>query len=294
MYRTVVCLALVVGCGSADPGDGDADAGVDGGPDYPAPRTDLVPSVGTDATLDLATWNIENFPLNPATPALVADLVASLDLDIVAVQEIEDLDAWQELLDRLPEHDGVISTHTYSNGTFQKVGFLYKADVVSLSEPTLLFENMGYEFPRPPLSVTVTADDLDFVLITLHLKAGRGDEDRQRRTDAVVALEQHIADTVAGVDPEVVVVGDYNEVVTSTGGRAVFDPFLDQPAAYTLATDELATEGRFTFVPSHSMLDHMVRTASVPEGTVVIPPLDVQLLGYENGVSDHLPVVMSL
>jgi endonuclease/exonuclease/phosphatase family metal-dependent hydrolase len=300
LFRLSLLVALLAfalgGCRTPETGDA-LDAGVDSDPGYPDPRTDLVPPIGTPGALDIATWNIENFPRNAATPALVADLIASLDLDVVAVQEIEDLSAWEELLARLPDHDGVISTHTYSNGTFQKVGFIYRSAVVTVGEPARLFDNMGYEFPRPPLSVAVTAGSVDFELITLHLKAGRDFEDRERRDAAMIELEAHIADHVATIDEDVVVLGDFNEVITSTGGRAVFDPFLAS-GGYTLHTEQLAAEGRFSFVPSQAILDHVISTTALADelagGEAQIPPLHIQLVNYENAVSDHLPVAVSM
>ena len=41
---------------------------------------------GSDATLDIITWNIENFPKESTTLEYVQDLILSLDPDIVALQ----------------------------------------------------------------------------------------------------------------------------------------------------------------------------------------------------------------
>jgi len=296
-FVAVLTSLVAVACGSAD-GTPDAGSELDGA-GYPAPRTDLVPKIGTDNALDIGTWNIENFPRNTSTAALVADLIASMDLDIIAVQEIEDILAWDELVERLPDHDGVISPHTYTNGSFQKIGFLYKRDLVELTEPEMLFTNMGYEFPRPPFATKATvAGGPDLTLITVHLKAGRDFDDRDRRTLAIEALETHVADVITPVDPDVLLLGDFNETITSSVPRAVFDPFLDKPDSYHLHTDQLALEGRFSFVPSRSILDHLISSSSLADefaGSIgQIPPLHVQLVNYENAVSDHLPVVVSM
>ena len=40
----------------------------DGDTGYPTPRSDLVPAVGTAGALDVACWNIENFPRTADTP----------------------------------------------------------------------------------------------------------------------------------------------------------------------------------------------------------------------------------
>ncbi|RMH37098.1 MAG: hypothetical protein D6689_21425 [Deltaproteobacteria bacterium] len=275
----------------------DAAAGADAVPPYPPPRTDLVPAVGTASAIDVATWNVENFPKTPQTPRLVADLIASLDLDVVALQEIASVDAFDELVARLRGYDGVLSPHTYSDGSYQKIGIVYRRDVVSVDDVRLLLSDHGYELPRPPLAVEVSiaGSSLDFRAVAVHLKAGFDADDRSRRAAAVALIEAEVA---MDPDPEVVVVGDFNEVVTSDAGRAVFAPFFDAADHYVVLTDGLAQSGAETFLPSGAMIDHAVATAdlaaSVAADTIDVPPLADELVGYRDAVSDHLPVVIAV
>ena len=103
---------LIVGCRATPEQSGDisdaAPLGPDGQFDYPAPRTDLVPKAGSDRTFEIATWNIENFPKRTSTVSTVADIIASLDLDMLALQEVEDIDAFNELVERLRGYEGII------------------------------------------------------------------------------------------------------------------------------------------------------------------------------------------
>src|SRR5688572_6569034 len=97
--RRLLCLALLVGCTrQADFGSADAQPDADPNNPFPPPRTDLVPAIGTEGTLEIATWNIENFPGAATTPEVVADLIASMDLDVIVCEEIADESAWNELL----------------------------------------------------------------------------------------------------------------------------------------------------------------------------------------------------
>lgn len=269
---------------------------------FPPPRDDLVPRIGSDDAIDIATWNLEHFPLESGTPRLVADLITSMDLDLVAVQEIEDTDAFDELVERLRDFDAIVSSHTYGNGSYQKIGFLYRRDVVQLSGGALLFGDRGYVFPRPPLQAIVTAvsaagEPFDFVAITLHLKAGRDAEDRERRHDAVRVLEDHVRELVASVDEDVILLGDFNEVVTTDEGTATLAPLLDA-TRYRMHTAPLAEAGAATFLPSSVVLDHVVSTAALADelagGDDEIPDLEDQLGGYRSVISDHLPVVVSV
>lgn len=296
----VACVALAA-CRDVAPA-------IDAPPDsevwpYPPPRTDAAEPVGSAATLEIATWNIENFPAGAGTPAYVADLITSLDLDLLVVQEIADEAAWRELLDRLREHDGVLSSHRYSVNDYQKVGVIYRAAMVTPGAPALLFPTDPYEFPRPPLSLPISIDDgvhaaLQIELIGVHLKAGVGVQDGERRRAALEALDAHLrAQIDAGGEDEVILAGDYNEIVSTQAGRENLAAILDAPDRYTLRTRPNADAGEISYVPfGGRLLDHIATTAGLAEelagARVVIPRLHATYSGYVNHVSDHLPVIL--
>ena len=291
------------GGAGGDQGD-DSGAGGDGtGDDGGDPVGGEVDPIGSDAAVDIAAWNIENFPADANTPAVVAALITSLGLDLVAVEEIADEDAFDELLALLPGYQSLLSVHEYSPGEYQKVGYIYRSDVVELDPQDLLFQDDTFQFPRPPFQVGVTVPDaaggvVEFTAIVLHLKAGTATEDRHRRHDAMITLEQHVRELVDGGADKVIVLGDYNEILTSEAGRDVFAPFLSATDRYTVQTDDLAQSGAATFVPTGRMLDHIVTTsgftADVSESGPLIPPLDVEVPDYVDRVSDHLPVAIAL
>ena len=83
MRRLALVLALAA-CRGETPSDPAVDG--DGFP-YPPPHTDVFARVGSAETFELACWNIENFPANTMTPSRVADLIASLDLDVSGVSD---------------------------------------------------------------------------------------------------------------------------------------------------------------------------------------------------------------
>lgn len=306
LFAWLLCLALLfsVGCrtSSSDAKDGGG-SGADAseGFPFPEPRTDLVPGVGSPETLEIATWNIENFPKNESTPAVLADLISSLDLDMVAMQEVENMDAFNELVARLRGYEGLLSSHTYGDGTYQKVGYVYRADLISLSGAFLLFAQQGFEFPRPAMKVDVSVDNgsraFSFTSIALHLKAGGTFSDRQRREEAVVILENHLRTTVDGAagNASLMVLGDFNDTLTGAGAN-VFGPLSADQSRYTIRTQPNSNSGDISFVPSSVLLDHIVTTsaldAELGEGAGIIPRLDMQMTGYVGQVSDHLPVIM--
>lgn len=310
LYVSAVALGVATGCKEGGTGGDPAADGAAGGPDadtdtgYPPPRDDLVPSVGTPGAVDIAAWNIENFPRTGDTPRVVADLVTSLGLDFVAVEEIASVDAFDELVARLPDHEAILSSHTYGEGSYQKVGYLFDRTLMQVDGGALLFDDQGYDFPRPPLQVRVTVDDgvhpaVEFIAIVVHLKAGIGDDDRARRAAAVEALEGHVRDLVAAGEDQVIVMGDFNEQVDTDEGRPVFAPFLDSPSEYTVRTLGPAQDGEVTYLPfGGRFIDHIVTTAGLAgemsASDPLVPPLHEQLPGYTDDVSDHLPVVAAM
>jgi endonuclease/exonuclease/phosphatase family metal-dependent hydrolase len=310
LLRFIVVLAtLAAACGgdddvaAIDASHADATPPVDA-IDYPAPRDDLVPSVGRTDSVDIATWNIENFPKQSFTPSVMADMITSLRLDLVAVQEIEDTTGFTELVDRLDNHHAVLSTHTYGTGEYQKIGLIYDTDILAVSDAKLIFTSDGYNFPRPPLQATVTVDDgvhpvFDFIVIAIHLKAGTDYEDRQRRKDAMVSLEHYVSQLVEGSsDDEVIVLGDFNDVLTNSQGLEVMAPWLVAADNYLIHTQALADADEVSWLPGDIILDHIVSTpaldAEFASTRARIPDLDSQYNSYEPNVSDHLPVVVSM
>lgn len=286
------------------PGSGQDGPLSDGGTGYPPPRSGIVPKVGGSATFDLATWNIEFFPKDPSTPALVADIVTSMDLDVVVVEEIASEDAWSELVARLPEHEGLLSPHVYSPGEYQKLGVLYRKGLVTPGPLRLLFQGDTGPFPRPPITVPITVNDgvhapLQLSLIGVHLKAGTTTDDRSRRIDALATLETYLRGQVdGGYEDDIVILGDFNEVLTDAASQAVFGDLYSDPTRYKIQTRSYAQSGGITYLGFGGRdLDHIITTSALePElsngGELVVLRLDQMFGGYDPLLSDHLPVVL--
>lgn len=297
---SALLLVALAGCDLLDGAGVAPDAAVDADGDagYLPPRHDLVPAVGSATTLDLACWNIENFPDTAATPAFVADLITSLDLDLVVVEEIASVAAWNELLARLPEHDGVLSRHAYTPTSYQKIGLIYRTGLVTVGEPELLFVTDSYGFPRPPFRVPITVGPRHLDVIGVHLKAGVDAADADRRAAAARSLDAYLRGRVEAGDPtDVMVMGDYNEQVISTDGAQVLGPLIAADA-YRVRTRAAAEAGAASFLPSGKVIDQIVTTAGLDpwfgDRAAVFPPLDREFPGYQDVISDHLPAVLTV
>ena len=62
---------------------------------------------GDNFSLDRATWNIEWFPKNGQTTSNnVSDIIRNLDLDIIAIQEVDDTVMFDLMVDDLQDYSG--------------------------------------------------------------------------------------------------------------------------------------------------------------------------------------------
>jgi endonuclease/exonuclease/phosphatase family metal-dependent hydrolase len=288
-----------------DAGAGDIEADASGGS---APTPD---AGGAPRAFAVATWNIENFPLDVSTPERVADIIRSLDLDLVAVQEIASEAAFELLLDRLDGYDYVLSHHEYDDGTYQKAGFIFRESAMRVVNVALPFRHEQPEcfeentslppFPRPPLEVTFRTldDEYTFTAVNVHMKAffpPCHDDCRLRRACANRHLEQRVRDQVAHPQrtPNILVLGDFNEHLDN---GASMDPFAHWGGDdYFILTSTLGPDD-YSYVDRESLIDHALVTEAMAQAfdadaTQVIY-LDVEIDGYTDYVSDHLPVTMS-
>lgn len=271
-----------------------------------------LPRFGGDDSLEIAAWNIEWFPYgdpdNPRsdqnrTISDVAEIMKDLDIDLYAMEEIADTLAFRQLLTELPGYDGVYSSDVYSFGQYQKTAVVYRKSLIQISDKKALFTDDSYSFPRPPLHVYVTAQrnnkTVDFHFIVVHLKASGGSTNEARRRSACQKLENYIKTQIAaGSDPDFVVAGDWNDVLTDPPSQNVFEAFLNYPQDYTFLTWGLAQNPseNSTYIgwSSGSVIDHILITASMmpvyDSGTTATIKVDQYFSSYVLEVSDHRPV----
>ncbi|HIF27551.1 MAG TPA: hypothetical protein EYQ40_03285, partial [Candidatus Marinimicrobia bacterium] len=72
-------------------------------------------SFGDENSLDIATWNIEWFPKNnQITVNYVIDIITLLDLDVLAIQELDDTDMFEQMLDSLTAYTGYYESNWFA------------------------------------------------------------------------------------------------------------------------------------------------------------------------------------
>ncbi|MCK9997222.1 MAG: hypothetical protein KAH56_13185, partial [Candidatus Krumholzibacteria bacterium] len=81
-------------------------------------------SVGTDTTLEITTWNLEHFAKKgDETVTAVVQAIEAMDVDIVALQEIQNFTYFRQMRQSLEGWDGDRAT---SAGYDINLAFLYR------------------------------------------------------------------------------------------------------------------------------------------------------------------------
>ena len=268
------------------------------GRDYPCPAENL----------SIVTWNLEWFPKRGrVTLEYVAEVISQLEIDVLAIQELDDRREFDRLLERLPEYSGY-----YQSEWFAGLAYLYRNDVVAINDIHEIYTSAPYwnAFPRSPMVMDMDVDGERYLLINNHLKCcgdGLLDRDNEydeetRRREAVQLLQDHIESELS--EERVLLLGDLNDDIVEAEPHNVFQSLLDVPSQYRFADQAIAegsyTEWSYPYWPSH--LDHIMVTAPLFDAlgisTVSTIKLDQYIEGgwyeYDNNISDHRPVGLCL
>ncbi len=264
-----------------------------------------IPVFGLNSSLEIVTWNIQNFPkLGEQTVSDVAEIIKDLDADIYGMQEIQDTLSFRRLLSLVPQYDGLYSSDIYNGGDYQKTAVVYRKNLVRLSAVEALFTGDTYSFPRPPLKVYVEAGSLsqpfDFTLIVLHLKASGGEENEARRRSACEKLKLYLDQEIASqTDKDFMVIGDWNDELTDPLADNVFQVFLNDSQNYGFLTEAFARDpsNYATYVAGFtSVIDHILISADMRQeytnGIIQVIKADLFFSSYIYEVSDHRPVAV--
>jgi endonuclease/exonuclease/phosphatase family metal-dependent hydrolase len=247
-------------------------------------------SILSENTLDIVTWNIEQFPKENTTVAMLTEMINTMDPDIIAVQEINSLNAFNQLVASLDGWAGKL----HLNGSLGQ-GFLYKTSEVTLSDLTLLFTGDTYAFTRPLVVATALHESgKQVTLINVHLKCC--DDGEARRKDASVKLKAYLDANLAS--QSVIVLGDFNDEITEPSSTNVFQNFIHDAVHYKFADMTIAngasSQWSYPSWPSH--IDHLLITDELFNSVVSARTLTLGVCetNYTNIVSDHSPVMIRL
>jgi len=253
---------------------------------------------GSEKSFDIATWNIEHFPKNNHhTISNLSCIIRDIDIDLIAVQEIDRSSSFRSLLDSLDGYQGYVSVLPDYG---QKLGIIYKSDIISLSNPDQIFIDDNWAFPRPPLLTYVRVKEknktvFDFILIILHLKAFVDEESEARRRNACEKLKSYI-DTylLTGAEKDVIILGDFNDELDDPPSDNIFGIFLKDSLNYKFLTFSLTDKPTY-IGQNESSIDHLLITRRGKDefnaGLTQVLRIDEEFSDYFYTISDHRPVL---
>ena len=263
---------------------------------------------GTDSTFDLVCWNIEWFPKNgQATADSVKIIIQSLAADVYALQEIEDTTLLKNIVSTIPGYSCYFKSSYYGG-----LAYVYNTSTVQVNKKYEIYTSQPFwnSFPRSPQVLELTFKNEDYVIINNHLKCcGDGSidfndtsDEENRRLSAVNLLKTYI-DSVF-LNDKVIVVGDYNDILTDLSVNNVFTPFLNDPDYLFIDFPiALGNSDNFSFPNWPSHLDHILISNelfsdfSKPISELACIRVDDYMNSwnsYDNNISDHRPVGLKL
>ncbi|MBN2461308.1 MAG: endonuclease/exonuclease/phosphatase family protein [Candidatus Cloacimonetes bacterium] len=266
---------------------------------------------GSGETLEIVTWNIQNFPKSEYTVEYVSRIMQAVDADIYALQEIENNSAFFQLLQHLntpPDTTDWRGFRANSDEWDQNLAYVYKTAAVKVEAIYEIFNqpNDEYAFPRFPLIMECLYQGNEIIVINNHFKARAGKENEIRRKEASERLKKYIDSTLP--DKNVIMLGDLNDHLTDTPETNVFQVYLDDRenylfTDYSIAADSTA-DWSYPYWEYRGHIDHILvsnelfdefNSKSSEIRTIVI---DRYMEGGEENryryITDHRPIGLKL
>ena len=261
---------------------------------------------GTDDALDIMTWNIEWFPKNgDITIDYVSQIIDQLDMDVLAIQELDNTILFDEMIDNLTDYLGY-----YESAWFAGLAYIYNSETIQINNIYEIYTTSPYwsAFPRSPMVMDMNFMDKNYIIINNHFKCcGDGNlnlnddnDEETRRHIASTLLKEYIDENFP--NSNVIVLGDLNDDLTDNPNNNVFQMIIDDSDNYLFADMVIAqgnsSDWSFPNWPSH--LDHILITNELFSAYDYIETIKIDTFmdggfsEYDQNISDHRPVALKL
>ena len=262
----------------------------------------------TNDQIQIGTYNLEFFTdLNPSTGAwceqhtrhtvanikALASFIDSLDIEVLALQEVEDAAALDLLLKYMPagKYSYIIS---HQKNQCQRVAVLYQPKKVSLTyKKEIPLNPPGHHLLRNGLVVygKVLPNGFDFTLVVIHLKAYPDPKSRATRYEQLKMLGDWVANYLKNPnnDPDLILAGDFNDqLLTDKYAFSLLNEGMGLKDLDQDAPDKTCTpDGRYYTDP----IDHIIISPNAENEYTGTTTLDNYFtdstLPYRESYSDH-------
>ena len=176
--------------------------------------TQTYPQIGSDETLDIVTWNIENFPKNEQTINYLSEIINDINVDLIALQEIESQNSFEDLISNL---NGSWYGYRADDGNWGELSYLINTDNIQITHYpyTILDDYEHFYAYRTPYIVKVQFSNEEFIIINIHYKCcgdGYVEDDYWDEEYRRLIANQYLKDYIDFhfSNENVIILGDFN------------------------------------------------------------------------------------
>ena len=261
---------------------------------------------GTDNTLDLMTWNIEWFPKNgQVTVDYVSQIISALELDVIAIQEIDDISSFNNVVNSLEGYEGYLESSWFAG-----LAYIYNTQTVQINNIYEIYTSSPYwsPFPRSPMVMDLNFMNENYIIINNHFKCC-GDNNMNINDESDEETRRYIASNLLKeyVDSyfpnnNVIILGDLNDSLIDNPNNNVFQMFLDDSENYLFTDMEIAqsSSNQWSYPSWPSHLDHILITNELFDNNSYVEVIRIDdffeggFSQYDQNISDHRPVALKL
>jgi endonuclease/exonuclease/phosphatase family metal-dependent hydrolase len=269
-------------------------------------------------TATVAAWNIEGFnPVTAAKARRAAKAIHNLQPDVIALVEVNPNATAVTIVNELANLGDHYSMRILTQSASQNIALVFKNGVTVSNLRLIPGSDAGNSRLRKALSATVRIGQFDFILIAVHMKAGRpangsSDDPRIVRNRQATAIANFIRTATQGVEKDVLVVGDYNMIPGEDNSNFSRMSPGDSTAEFLRYVSNESLSGQTSHIsgcnPARgSLLDGFAisktfTTEYTANSLRIVPFSDTSVFtsssgsaltcsSYKANISDHLPLV---
>ena len=261
---------------------------------------------GTDNDLDIMTWNIEWFPKNgQVTIDYVGQIIEALDIDVLAIQEVDDISSFNQVINGLDNYEGYLESSWFAG-----LAYIYNTETVEINNIYEIYTSSPYwsPFPRSPMVMDMNFMNENYIIINNHFKCcgddnmnlNDDDDEETRRYIASNLLKEYVDNYFP--NSNVIILGDLNDELIDNPNDNVFQMILDDFENYLFTDMEIAQGNSvgwsYPSWPSH--LDHILITNELFDNNLYVEVIRIDdfmdggFSQYDQNISDHRPVALKL
>ncbi len=265
-----------------------------------------IPKLGSDSTLEFATWNVcwlgdSTAGNGPSDEKLqynnVKYFLTQTDLDLIAIEELSSMSTFYQLKKDLPSYSAVLS----DVDQVQKTALFWKNDHFKIiqSHSYSILTDQEYNFGRAPLQVCLELNNIQkdtVYFIVLHMKAYGDQSSYNRRVNASIGLKAYLESSLK--NKKYVVIGDWNDDLNYSTYQKSVSPYQNLiNSGYHFPSKELTDAGKRSYAYSKVVFDHILHSQYFQDSLYLIGSTSVfdiapnYILNFSKSTSDHYPVI---